>query len=924
MKLLHPFPFKHTEGMPKADDLLGRELESLRLSRMLTENTECAVVVSGEPGVGKTTLIEQMCARAADSGWRVVRTQGVAAEEPFALGGLHQVVFALKEFQAGCDDADRAMLAPVLGGDPDSVVAVLPLASGLLSLLAAAGQTRPVLLVIDDVHWLDSISAQVLGAVGRRLNHPGVRMVAGLRTPHDSVFSVDGWGQLALAALDPEDSGRLLDRAEVPMTGRTRARILTAAQGNPLALAELPRGAGRIADGMEALPLTERLVTVFGARLEQLDAGVRADLLRAALDGITGNLSTSTRARYVMGDVQPALAAGLLMVNPRGDIVFRHPLVRSTVVHRASPRDRREAHRDLAGLYDDVLVRRATHLAEASTGPDQDVADLLAEAAKVSIRRGGLSVAAEWLHRAAELSTDPHRRTAVIADAVFLAARADQPGGVEDLLETTATGQSDSALAVLTQCYRAFHANGEVTSTHRRILDALAHAETLDDKTLNRLVYLLISITNYAGTAGYREQTNAALSGLQARLDPAVSMYRTGVDDFAGTANTVRAMLRDYVVVLPKVPAQRMVLLSFPAYCAGVMAEFRAPLQAAFTQLCEQGASVDAIECGRVVLLDLIAAGHWSHAEQVGASCLRMARQVECSQLRRHQVLADLGMLAAGRGDAQTAHRYAAEVRAWSEPRGLHRLLDAAERIAVRTALAEADYDTAYRAAIKVSPPGQWPRHSLHEVAEYMLDVVEAALRSERIEEARALADEAARLNLAGVSKRAAALTLAIAAMTSPDTDADELYRAALTHPGIAEYPFDHARIQLAHGMWLRRVRRHTEARAALERAAEAFDHLGAHPWAERARAELRAAGASVKRSLGQPDPLSAQQRRIAELAAAGSTTKQIAAELSLSPRTVDSHLYRLFRTLDVTRRAGLGEALRRYDSSHGSAAGAP
>ena len=101
------------------------------------------------------------------------------------MGGLHQVVFALKEFQAGCDDSDRAMLAPVLGGDPDSVVAVLPLASGLLSLLAAAGQTRPVLLVIDDVHWLDSISAQVLGAVGRRLNHPGVRMVAGLRTPHD-------------------------------------------------------------------------------------------------------------------------------------------------------------------------------------------------------------------------------------------------------------------------------------------------------------------------------------------------------------------------------------------------------------------------------------------------------------------------------------------------------------------------------------------------------------------------------------------------------------------------------------------------------------------------------------------------------------------------------------------------------------------
>lgn len=908
--------------MPRVENLLGRQPELLRLSRMLTENTECAMVVSGVPGVGKTTLIEQMCAQAAGSGWRVVRTQGVAAEEPFALGGLHQVVFALKEFLAGCDDADRAVLAPVLGGDPDSVVAVLPLASGLLNLLAVAGQSRPVLLVVDDVHWLDGISAQVLGAVGRRLDHPGVRVVAGLRTPHDSVFSPDGWGELALAALGAEDSGRLLDRAPVVLSAARRAAILAAAEGNPLALSELPRGAGRIEDGFGALPLTERLVAVFGARLEQLDAGVRADLLRAALDGITGSVSTPTRSRYVMGEVESAVAAGVLVVNPMGDIVFRHPLVRSAVVHRAGPRDRREAHRDLATLYDDVLVRRAAHLAEASTEPDQEVAEVLAAAAKLSIRRGGLSVAAEWLGRAAELSPDPDRRAALVADAVFLAARAGQPDGAVDLLETTANGEGDSALAVLVECYRAFQADGEVLSTHRRILDALDGAGSLDDKTINRLVYLLVSITNYSGSARHREQTNAALSGLGARLDPAVLMYRTGVEDIAKTANAVRSMLSGWVQFLPQIPAQRMVLLSFPAYCAGIMADFRAPLQVAFTQLCESGASVDAIECGRVVLLDLIAAGDWPQAEQVGATCLQMARQVECSQLRRHQVLADLGLLAAGRGDVDTAHRYAAEIRAWALPRGLQRLLDAAERIVVRAALAEADYETAYQSAVRISPPGHWPSHTLHEVAEDMLDSVEAALRSERIEEARALAAEAARLNLAWVSARVAALTLAISAMTSPDTDAEELYRSALTRPGIAEYPFDHARIHLAQGMWLRRVRRHTEARAALERAAQGFDRLGAQPWADRARTELRAAGASVKRSLGQPDPISAQQRRIAELAAAGQTTKQIAAQLSLSARTVDSHLYRLFRKLGITHRAGLGEALRRYDGNHGAAPG--
>ena len=392
-------------------------------------------------------------------------------------------------------------------------------------------------------------------------------------------------------------------------------------------------------------------------------------------------------------------------------------------------------------------------------------------------------------------------------------------------------------------------------------------------------------------------------------------MYRTGIDDIAGTANAVRSMLSGYVDLLPQVPAQRMVLLSFPAYCAGAMAHFRAPLQRTYAQLSAHGASIDAIESGRVVLLDLIAGGHWPQAEQVGAACLEMAQQIEGSQLRRHQLLADLGVLSAGRGDLETARGYAAEVTAWSNPRGLHRLLDAADRIAMRVGLAEADYEAAYQASVRISPPGQWPRHNIHEVGEYMLDVAEAALHTGRLEEAHTLAAEAARLNLAEVSPRVAALTITISALTAPDSEAGGLYKSALAHPGIAEFPFDYARILLAQGMWLRRVRRHTEARATLGQAADHFDRLGAQPWAERARAELRAAGASVKQSLGETAPLSAQERRVAELAAAGLTTKEIAVQLSISPRTVDGHLYRVFPKLGITSRAGLNKALSRYHS---------
>ena len=902
--------------MPARHDLVGRQTELTQLTLMLTDGSECAVVVSGEPGVGKTALIEQMCALAAAGGWQVVRVLGVEAEEPFALGGLNQLAFGLKEFQSGLDDADRAVLAPVFDGYPDSEVAVLPLASGLLNLLAVAGQDRRLLLVVDDVHWLDTISAQVMGAVGRRLSHPGIQIIAGRRTSAESDFSSAGWSELPLAPLDAEDSMRLLESAGVPLPAASRTAVLAAAQGNPLALVELPRFAGMIEDRLGALPLTERLVAVFGAQLEALDAGVRADLLRSALDGIPGGDASSTGARFVMRNTAPAVRAGLLVVNPLGEIVFRHPLVRAAVIHQADPQERRDAHRDLARLYDEVLVRRAAHLAAAALEPDQDVADVLARAAKLSIRRGGLSIGVDWLRRAAELSTDPDRRAELFADAVFVAARAGRPGGAEDLLHSTGTPERDSALTVLADSYRAFHADGEVISTHRRVLDALSKANALDDKTVNRLAYLLVSITNYAGSVQHREQTNATLLALEARLDPAVAMYRTGVDDIAGTANAVRSMLGGYVELLPRVPAQRMVLLSFPAYCLGVMADFRAPLQQAFTQLSASGASIDAIESGRVVILDRIATGHWSQAEQLGATCLEMAQQIEGSQLRRHQLLADLGVLAAGRGDLETARSYAAEVTAWSRPRGLQRLLAAADRVAVRVGLAESDYDAAYQAATRISPPGHWPRHNIHEVADDMLDSVEAALHSGRPDEGRALATEAVRMNLAALSPRVAALTLAISAMAAADCEAGELYQAALSHPGIAEFPFEYARILMAQGMWLRRARRYTEARAALGQAAEGFDRLGALPWAERARGELRAAGASVKQSLGEIGPLSAQERRIAELAAAGQTTKEIAAQLSLSPRTVDGHLYRLFRKLGITRRAGLGKALSHYDDS--------
>ncbi|MGI9161543.1 MAG: AAA family ATPase [Mycobacterium sp.] len=891
-------------------DLVGRQAELSQLNRVLTAEGPRAAVVSGEPGVGKTALVEQVCAVAAAEGWRVVRVLGVQAEESYSLGGLNQVVFGLHEFQAGLSEQDRAVLAPVFGGDPGSAVVVLPLVSAVLNLLAVAAQERPLLLVVDDVHWVDSVSAEVLSAVGRRLADPRVRILAGWRTMHESAFSTAGWTDVRLDPLDPADSARVLEQAGVSLSPARRTAILSAAAGNPLALIELPGAADLIDDSAAAMPLTERLVAVFGGQLEQLDAGVRADLLRAALDGTTGDATAANRSRYVIRHPMSAVAAGLLVVNPLGQFGFRHPLVRAAVIHQASGQERRDAHRDLAGLYDDVLVRRASHLAEAATGPDQEVADLLAEAARLTGRRGGLSVAAEWLRRAADLCTDPGRKAELLADTVFIAARAGRHGEAQDVVESMGAGGGDWALRALADCYRAFHADGDVISTHRRLVDALAQAEGLDDRIVNRLANLLLSITNFAGDDQRRERTNTALLRLESRLNQVVLMYRLGLVDIAHAAGSVRAMLGQYAEWLPRMTAPQVILLSFPAYCVDAMTDFRAPLQQAVAKLSEHGASIDAIEGGRVVMLDLIAAGHWEQAQECGLRCLGMAEQPGGSALVRHELLADLGLLAASRGDLETARRYAAEVQAWCEPRGLNLLLDITRRIAVRVALAEADYEAAYRAAVGIAAPGQFPAHNV-EVGEDMLDLVTAALLAGHAPEASSHAAAAERLGIGEFSPRVAALTVAVSAMTASDYVAGELYESALGDPGLAEFPFEHARIALAHGMWLRRRLRHTEAQAALGSAAAGFERLGARPWADRAAAELRAAGTSLNQPADESAALTAQERRIAELAAAGSTSKEIAAKLTLSSRTVDVHLQRVFRKLGINRRSALSNALR-------------
>jgi DNA-binding CsgD family transcriptional regulator len=326
------------------------------------------------------------------------------------------------------------------------------------------------------------------------------------------------------------------------------------------------------------------------------------------------------------------------------------------------------------------------------------------------------------------------------------------------------------------------------------------------------------------------------------------------------------------------------------------------------------GALTNAMTMEQLRLLDQINCGQWTEAERTAQRGLALTRE-HGHEMFEHQFLAFEGLLAASKGEIQRARELGTAVDAWARPRRLGLHLGYTKRIALLCALTEGDYEAAWTAATAISAAGDIPHYS-HQALRAIFDLAEAAVRSDRLDAARQHVAAARRLNLDAISPRLGLTIAGAIALVAADHDADALYETAIAHPAGAAFPFEHARIRLAHGMWLRRQRRYRQAQSALAAAAEAFETLGAQPWAARAAAELRAAGSTPHRGYTTEVTLSGQERRIAEMAADGLSNKEIAEQLYLSPRTVGAHLYRVFPKLGITRRSGLRQALDALDTA--------
>ncbi|WP_121711827.1 AAA family ATPase [Streptomyces sp. E5N91] len=913
-----------------AGAMVGREREQEVLAEFAAAPGGRSLVLRGDAGVGKSALLQYVVDLATARQHRVIRAVGVEAESEFPFAGLHQFLYPLLSHIDRLDDVHRQVFDVVFGGGENAPPSVMTLGIAVLDLLSLAASEQPLLLVLDDGQWLDASSTEVCGFIGRRLTGSSVKLVVGLRSEVPSGFDTAALSELPVTTLSAAASEHLLDTRHPGLGPDTRRLVLTEAQGNALALLELPpymhggrggRGSGP-ALGFTGVTLPQRLQQVYGSRIEALGDGVRAELLRGALDGVeAGSASRHTRGRrYRMLNADDAAACGLLDIDPSGGaFVFRHPLVRSTVVQMATPNERRAAHAALARVHRDDLERRAAHLAASTVDPDEEVAATLEAAADSAVLRGGAVAAVAWLTRAAELSESHADRSRRLGSAAYLAGHSGLLGQARQLIRSDSRPDgNDSPASVIASGYVELFEDGDVRSSQRHVFAAIKSMRDQGvrepDETLTRLIDLLLAINQYASDRTAWERTHELLAPLGDLVSPHSRIYEDAWGDVVRRGLGVDRRVQEAFSDIDRLEPWDITRLGVAAYHVDTLGQYRPRIQRSADREMESGALSDAMTMLHLIMLDQISVGEWDEAERTGQLCLELTTTHEHGLFVQH-TRAYLGLLAALRGRVERARELQAAVDAWARPRGVGFLTQITDAIGTTAALAEGDYEAAYLHAIGITPPGTFEPYA-HQASRTLLDLVEAAVHTGRAEQARAHALAAQRAGLPDISPRLALTTYGALAMTATDpSEADRMYHRAETQSEATRFPFELARIRLAHGIRLRHAQGRRAARHPLTLAADTFERLGATTWTERARAELRTATASSQPSSAHLSALTWQERRIADLAAGGLTNKEIGQRMHLSPRTVSSHLYRVFPKLGITSRAALRDALGEFSS---------
>ncbi|HEY4461316.1 MAG TPA: AAA family ATPase, partial [Streptosporangiaceae bacterium] len=891
--------------------LLDRLPERAALSRLLEaarEGHSDVLVLRGEAGVGKTALLEWAVESAA--GLRVARVAAVESDMELAFAALQQLCAPMLDNFEALPDPQREALGVAFGlrsgAAPDRFLVGL----AALSLLSEAAQRQPLVCVVDDAQWLDRASAQALGFLARRLLAEPVALVFAAREPGEELR---GLPELLVGGLPDGDARELLGSVvSGPLDERVRDRIVAETRGNPLALLELPRGVrpADLAGGFgvpDAAGLPGRVEDSFRRRLAGLpDATQRLMLVAAAEPAGEPALVWTAAQRLGIGTgaVAPAADAGLLTIGER--VMFRHPLVRSAAYRAASPSERQAAHAALAAVIDPQADpdRRAWHRAQATLGPDEEVASELERSARRAQARGGLAAAAAFGQRAAALTLDPARR----AERALAAAQATcQAGAFEAALGVLATAEAGPpdplrrARADLLRGQVAF-ASGRGSDAPPLLLKAAKRLEPLDVRLARETYLEALSSALFAG--GLSDGCDALEVARAARAAPSPPQPTRPPDLLLdGLALLVtEGYLAGVPVLRQSMSAFRGMDLSteeglrwlWPACHTAVLVwdyESWDMLTARLVTLARDAGAFMALP----IAFDARAAVHLFAGELAEVASL-VGQAASVTEAIGGSFAPDGAlMLAAVRGcdaDGDALIEAAAkDAQLYQEGGGLSYL----QWVTAVLCNGLGRYEQALAAAQQASEGSPAQQFSTWGLAE----LIEAAARSAVPERAASALERLSGIARACGTDWALGAEARSRALVSDGEDAENLYREAIDRFGRARLRVDLARAHLVYGEWLRRQRRRRDACDQLGKAYEIFLSIGAEAFAGRARIELRASGGQAReRAVETRDPLTAQEAVIARLAGDGASNPQIAAQLFISRATVAYHLRKVYAKL--------------------------
>jgi DNA-binding CsgD family transcriptional regulator len=901
--------------------LLGRQRECAVLERLLATargGHGATIVLLGDPGVGKTALFEYVVE--AGEGFRVIRTAGVEGEMELDFAALQQLCSPILGFAEQLPGPQREALDVAFGLSAGDASSPFLVGLAVLGLLAETAEERPLLCLIDDAQWLDGASARATAFVARRLLAERVALAVATRDPAGGFAR---FPQLRVEPLGRRDARALLQSAlAARLDEPVLERIVAETGGNPLAILELPRGLSpaQLAGGfgLPAAPLSTGIERSFTRRLARLPRDAGRLLLLAAAEPL-GDPALLWRAAQRLGIPDTAAHAleseGLLTLD--GAVAFRHPLVRSAVYGTAEPNERREVHRALAEATDPELDpdRRAWHRAQAASVPDEELATELERSAGRAQARGGFAAGAAFLERAAALTPEPTHR----ARRLLAAAAAERDAGDLEAALALLAEVDPRALDELGNA-RVDLLQAQIALEQRRAGDAGSlflsaasrfeplHPELACETYLEALGGAMTSDVEVVGGAqAVAAAARAAQSGAvpTRTVDVVLDAFASRlIDGFAAAAPTLARAL-ELLLATDIAAGDISRRLSLSSSRDGNMVALELWDDEAVHLLATRQVQV-ARDTGALTHLEFalsfLARSHMLAGELTSAALLLdEARSI--AEATGNPALVNAPMiLAAWRGDEAQASEL---IEASAEEAAARRWTsNNYARAVLYNGLGR--HDAGRRAAWEAFQPDPIGYGSLllPELAEAASRTADNALLERAL---KWLSQRTGVLN----SRWANGIEARVRALLSEGDVADDLYRESIVSLSGTRVRLELARTQLLYGEWLRRERRRLDAREQLRAALEAFTGMGAQALAGRAERELLATGEHArKRTVDTMGQLTPQETQISRLVAEGHTNREIAAQLFISPSTVEYHLRKAFRKLGVKSRTQLARHL--------------